>query len=363
MKFSLYPFLLLASLLLVAACDSNDEISEEQLLEQRILQLENMDEFGAKPILQEFVDASTQLLANAEAFAQDISTANLSTLKAQWKATTIVFKKCELYDIGDISDNFIHFRIHRWPIKVEALIDTLGTNTPATASYVANLGSNIVGLGAIEYLLFGMEPAATLTAMQNDAKRLDYLVEATRYLKDQAVEMQGIWDNYSPRFVVATETRISGGQNQMTNAVLALLEESARLRLGKALGEDTGGTLNQELLEAFRSDASVDFLKSGFDEWKLYFYGDFANSTDNYGFDDYLLALNNDELLNRMNTAIEVCDDELNKLGNSLNQELASNTAQVTAVRDALRALAVLVRNEMAIFIGATITVNETDGD
>ena len=78
--------------------------------------------------------------------------------------------------------------------------------------------------------------------------------------------------------------------------------------------------------------------------------------------DDYLGALGNQDLVNRVQTAIEACDTALNELS-SLNQDLNGQKAKVAAVKTAFSTLAVLLKTEVASFIGVTITVNDSDGD
>ena len=343
------------------ACKTDDN-AEEKLIQQRILQMENMDTYGAKPLFQDFVDACKNLQERTANFAGDLTSENLAAVQNQWIVVGELFKKCELYDIGDVNGSFIQFRIHRWPAEAETLADTLNSSGLITLDYIGSLGSHIIGIGALEYLLFEQDNSMVLSQFQNDDRYLDYLIEATRYLALQAEEMQSIWNEYSPVFVAATQSRISGGQNQMTNALLAFLEETARNRLGKALGEDDGGVLNKDLLEAHRSNASLDFIKSGFVEWKTYFFGDFPNSPDNYGFDDYLMALGNEDLVPAINAAIADCDAALGQL-TDLNSDLANNTAQVEQLKDSFRSLSVLIKADLASVLGVTITVNDSDGD
>lgn len=356
-------FLLSAMLLLVIffACNKNED-SEEKLIEQRVLQLKNMNEYGAKPLFQSFSLACEALQNDIENFSQSITLENLTTIRNQWETVGKLFKKCELYNIGDVNDKLIRSRIHRWPINIELLEDSLASDGIISAEYISILGSHILGIGTIEYLLFQNDPEGTLASFQANPRRLDYLSETSKYLKVKADELESIWEGYSSEFVTATESRISGGQNQMTNALLAFLEETIKLRLGKALGENNGGTPDLTNLEAYISNASLDFIDSGFEEWKNYFSGNFPNSPDNYGFDDYLIALDQETLVSTINTAISDCDAAIDQL-TDLNTDLINNTEKVEDLKAAFQALTVLIKTDMASVIGAIVTVNDTDGD
>ncbi|MEL6867750.1 MAG: imelysin family protein [Bacteroidota bacterium] len=349
-------------LLLALICLFSCEDQEKKLDQLRSQQLHNISEFGALPLHQSFQTACAQLSQSVQTFAQAPNMEQLSLVQKQWQQAGELFKRCELYDIGEVNSQFIHFRLHRWPINEQRLEDTLQMNPAISTDRVANLGSALVGIAALEYLLFEQTPEQTLAQFQKEPKRLQYLQGCAAYLDQKATELQTIWKNYHPTFITALESRISGGQNQITNSLVAYLEETSKLRLGKALGEADGGLVDTSKLEAYRSDASLAFIKSGFAEWKHCYKGEFPNSTDIFGLDDYLVALGNQDLVNRVQTAIEACDAALNELS-SLNQDINGQKAKVTAVKTAFSTLAVLLKTEVASFIGVTITVNDSDGD
>lgn len=346
------------SILFFASC----EISEQKLFDQRTMQLKNVNDFGATPLHDEFEASSEQLANNVQAFSDDITLENLNTIKTQWRTTANLFKRCELYDIGEVNGSFIHFRIHRWPIDAERLEDSLQSTLPLTYEDFSGLGSSILGIAALEHLLFENDANTTLLQFQNEPKRLTYLKFTADYLKEKATELNSIWKDYSSFFITALETEIAGGQNQMTNTLAAYLDESVKARLAKPLGEESGLPPNKNLLEAPISDASLNFIRSGFGEWKRCFSGEYANSTNNYGFDDYLVALDNQDLVNRINTAVQDCDNALANL-TSLNQDLETETAKVIALNDTFKALVILIKVDMGSFINAIITPNDADGD
>lgn len=357
-------FLFTLATLWLTTCDddSGDGNNEAELMAQRITQLENLHTYGATAAFDNFAAACTELQIATEALVANVDAGNLATTQQRWQEAGEKFKKCELYDIASVAASFITFRIHLWPINAEDLVDTLASSVPVDATYISRLGSSVTGLGAIEFLLFEEDEMATLATLTADARRRDFLVETVRYLAQNAADMRDTWQANSSDFTQATQTRVSGGQNQMVNALLAFAEVTARTRLDKPLGEDNGGAISITRLEAHRSNASLAFIRSGFAEWKQYFYGNFPGSPEEYGFDDYLETLSNNSIEPLLQAAIGDCDNALAALDN-LNDDLVNNTAQVEELRDSFQALATLIRNDLAMFIGSIITVNVTDGD
>ncbi len=177
-----------------------------------------------------------------------------------------------------------------------------------------------------------------------------------------SVELNLTWVQYSSNFEHAIERKIGGGQNQIANSLVSYLEQMVKMSLGKALGENNGGKVDFRLLEAYKSDASLDFLKSGFSEWKSCFYGDFKNSRNNYGFDDYLIEMDNKKLAIRIENTIKDCELALANL-KSLNQDLNTHPEKVSTLKKKFNELTVFIKTDLSSFIGATITVNDSDGD
>lgn len=334
----------------------------QQLNEHRSSQLQNIAEFGAQPLHQSFQNACTQLASDVKLFAENLNADNLRKVQKQWKEVGQLFKRCELYDIGDVNSSFIHFRIHRWPVNTARLQDTIQQGEPLTLEKMSNFGSALVGIAALEYLLFDEDTDTTLSLFQSEPRRVEYLNLATEYLAKQATELNSIWKKYQPAFVAALENEIAGGHNQMINSLVDFLETTSKLRIGKALTAEAENGVDPKRLEAYRSNASLDFIKSGFEEWKRCYGGAFANSPDQFGFDDYLKALGQSDLANRIQTAIKNCDVALTELSN-LNQDLEAQTAQVTDLMNAFNQLSILMKTELATYLGVTVMVNDSDGD
>ncbi|MEN0002699.1 MAG: imelysin family protein [Bacteroidota bacterium] len=358
---SIFLFFLLAIGML--ACE-DVAISEERLLEQRKLQLTNTLQAGILPAHQSFLSAAESLHQLSQTFRTTPTEDHLIAFRKQWKEAASSWKRCEFYDLGEISDSFIHFRIYRRPTNIEQLEETISNGELIDLDYVESQGSAVIGLAAIEYLLFEAVTDTSLQSFQADTKRADYLLALTAYLLDQAQALQESWGDYGPTFTNSLQSSIDGGQNLLVNAIVSALEETNKDAIGKPLGEASGGIAKLELLEAHRSSSSMSLIKATFREVKASFRGDYPNSESNYGFDDYLVALKNKELLDKIDTAIDKCEATLAELGGpDLKSTLATKPEAVAQLQLDFTALLLLVKIDMASFIGAIIVPNESDGD
>lgn len=358
-SFYVLPITFLSIIVLIVSC--NHDLSKDNTSAQRSKQLTNMYDNGINSLHDKLEIDCLNLFTEINTLSQNLTVTQLEMAQEKWRIATESYKRCELYNIGDVSRTFIRYRIHRWETNTEALEDSLLTNIPATSDYISSLGSAIIGLAAVEYLLFETDVNTTLTDLQSNTKRLDYLVESSNYIYQRAAALNITWDNYSAKFKSTLESKINGGQNLMLNSMIAYLEETTKVRLGKALGESNGGTLDIEQFEAFRSRHSLELIKNGFDEFKLCYRGNYSNG-NGFGFDNYTIDLENQILSDRIETALQNCDDKLNALSD-LNTDLINQTQKVIDLQITFQELVILLKADLASFIGATVTVNETDGD
>ena len=133
--------------------------------------------------------------------------------------------------------------------------------------------------------------------------------------------------------------------------------------MGRPLGEANGGTPDAEELEAFRSDSSLYLMKSNIQELQNVFTGNYKENTRQIGFDEYLRDLENDALRFRIKDAFTKVNFEIETFDQSLNLTLQNDPEKVLKLKDACSELLVLIKVDMASFIGSIITFNDNDGD
>ncbi|MEM6771475.1 MAG: imelysin family protein [Bacteroidota bacterium] len=363
MRRSLLATTLLAGIILLfTGC--NPEASKADLVAARGNQLQHLHGTRIVPLHDQFVQATAALDRSAETFVEAPSQEHLEQLRAAWEKALLSYKRCETYNLGDVASSFIRYDLHRWPIDTAAVEKAIRKADQIDRAYVDNLGTSATGLAAVEYLIFGVE----LAALAEQPARLAYLHALCARVADLAEKLWENWQTYATSFQENTQLSILGGQNQLVNALVSQLEETTRFRLGNPLGEESGGTPRPTTAEAPYAEKSLVTLRASLDEWGLAFFGG-SPGDSGYGFDDYLSDLGDDNALSdRIASAFTTTSDRLDGLleqtaDGSLRTGLMDHPEQVLALQNDVRALKTLVRVDLASLIGATVTINDTDGD
>ena len=321
-------------------------------------QLNNIYENEIIPLHQQF-SIETQTLTNEVLnFSNNINLETLIKLKQQWKVATSVWKKCELYDIGAIKNSFIHYTINSWPANTSFIENNIATTTIINESYITSIGSSSKGVSGIEYLLFNSDEITTISAFQNSSSRLDYLTASIAELHTNSATILNQWIVYHNEFVTNIHEGISGSQNEIINNMIALLEEIIMSKLNNAINQND----NTEF-EAFRSDFSLEMIKSNIITLQRCYTGDFSFTPYRIGYRKILIELGNEELANEINEKFNSVISKINAMNPSLNSSLANNIEEINELKTDLEALLFLIKIEMSQAIGSTITFNDNDGD
>ena len=123
-----------------------------------------------------------------------------------------------------------------------------------------------------------------------------------------------------------------------------------------------GSELDAERLEAFRSENSLVFLQEGYSAWKKAFYGSYENSPNEYGYDDYLIFLEEEALLENLNLAIQKVDEKVAALS-LLKEDIVNQPKKIEALIDEMQALEVLLKVDMMSIMQIILFQDEHEDD
>lgn len=365
---TIIPIIVAAVLLFLWSCNT-DGISESeyQIQYTRTAQLDNIYENEILVLSNEFTQKTSLLETTIQNFKTTTTLENLTNVQENWITTLKVWKQLELYNIGAIENSFIHFEINRWATNtsnIDAYIDGIET---LDETFITSKGSSSKGLSALEYLLFSSEEnQKVLNSFTNDLnfeRRLDYLMALSINLNIKSNDLFNIWENEKTSFISSVENGISGSQNQLTNAMINLIEEIIISKLGNPLGDKTGGVINLDALEATRSKSSLIIIQEHLNALKKCYTGQLLENEINWGFDNYLSLIERDDLDNSILDAFTACQTKIDTIKNPLVLEIVATPENVTNLQDAFRDLLVLIKIDLSNAIGATVTLNDNDGD
>lgn len=362
-----FTILFIGVLTTLISCDKDDaknEIDTQSKVEEQLINTFNN---GVLPLNLSFVSATETLKNSIATFNEESTLADLEIVQNHWVDMLKIWKQLELYNLGLVEDSFIHFEINRWETNTGNVDDyILGTET-LNETFINGIGSSSKGISAMEYLLFSDENNDTVlssfTTNSNAERTLNYLKALSENLATKSNELYSIWENYEIEFTSSLESGINGSQNQLTNAMITLIEEIIISKLGDPLGDKTGGVIDVEALEAYRSRSSLIIIQEHLNELKNCYDGDFIQNSNDIGYDDHLVLIGKEDLDTLIVNAFSLCQEKLDAISSSLYVELTENHQNVTDLQDAFSDLLVLIKVDMASAIGTTVTVNDNDGD
>ena len=321
------------------------------------------------PAHQNLETAASALTVAAQTFVANPDQANLDTLQQAWLEVNLARMATTPYNFGPVHDSLLHNRLDKRPIDVSALSEILAGEATITADYIGTIGSNKVGLGAIEYLIFDPEngDTAVLTAFQNSSgeRRQALLLALAQNVQQTTVAVQNIWGsdgaNYAQWFVESSG-EMENPMNVLVNQMLADLEMLINTRLGTPLGKQSDGIIQPEQVEAPYSHMSLPRMIATIETLKIIFSGGGGLGLDDYL--DFLQASYEDQplsqaILNQFDTTLLA----LNAIDEPLETAVANNPAQTEAAYDELKKLLVLLKVDMVNHLGIILTFNDNDGD
>lgn len=360
--------LFISSLLLFMSCN-NEGISESeyQIEYTRTAQLKNTYENEIIVLAATFIQKTSLLKTSIVNFKNNTTLTNLSTTKENWLEVLKTWKQLELYNLSAVENSFIHFEINRWETNTDNVNNFINGNEVIDEGFIASKGSSSKGISALEYLLFSSdENQNVLNSFTIDAnydRRLDYILALSENLYLKSNELFSLWENDKVSFISSIENGISGSQNQLTNAMINLIEEVIISKLGNPLGDNSGGVLKIDALEAARSKSSLLIIKEHLTALKRCYTGAFIDNDIQWGFDNYLKLISREDLDINILDAFNECQIKIDNITNALSVELLENTKSITDLQESFRDLLILVKVDLSNAIGATVTLNDNDGD
>ena len=210
---------LLFSALVVAhiLCACSKQSMESRVQDYRSRQLKNIYKHGVLPSLAQFAQQIEAFKQSASAYSQNPRAPQMAALRAGWKRAALAWARCEPYDVGAIKDQFLFSGINFWPTSGEKINASLGETTPITPDYVNAKGVDVIGLAAMEFLLFEGQrsDAAMVSQFQVNTRRLAYLSALIAQLQGKAAKIIAAWQAYQTAFESSLQNGLMGSQNKI----------------------------------------------------------------------------------------------------------------------------------------------------
>ena len=190
----------------------------------------------------------------------------LAAAQTAWRSARSAWKQSEAFAFGPAASLRSAAKIDWSPIRADRVEQAIAGGSDFDSATVEDLGANVKGLLALEYLLFdpvGGDDAA-LAGLRASRPRRAYARALAENIRDQAVLLRDAWSPSGGDFAAELATAGQGSETYPTvksavdalvNQLIFLSDDVALRQLQAPLGSD--GTPRPDLIVAARSRSGL----------------------------------------------------------------------------------------------------------
>lgn len=361
-RYCLYSVLAMSTVLVLGACDSNDDPDDTSFDRGALL-----ESLANNLIIPNFValQSSVNNLSSAtSAFVSNTTEANLATLRNTWIQSVTDFQHCSAFGFGpaDLPLGAFAEVLGVFPVDeagVEANLTNPDFNLPAS------FARDIRGFYAVEYLIYGTGATDADLVAGFDQNRKDYLSLIVGELKTTFDNIVGEWNGeYLQEFIGDDGTAAGSPISLMYNAWIQDYENLKNFKVELPAGLTAGQAgSDPTLVEAFYSGISRDLIVQHFENSKNVWFGRSRSGQDLIGFQEYLQEIMGGQaLIEATLPAISGIDGAIAALPQGRLSENV-DAPQVVTLRGLLQDNTANFKSSMSSLLGISITFNSGDGD
>lgn len=326
-------------------------------------QLNNVFDNGIISQADNFIEAANTFQSLVLSFNTETTQIGLEELQNSWETLKLEWKPLEVLTFGvDFFVTGTITSIDFWPIETEVIDEIIEQNDSIVdLSLLLKSNSRVLGLAAIEYVLFENNLEA-FTNQEFSANRVAFLLAQANYIVDEANDYKNVQLENEEGFKAATARSVTGTRNFLFNEVVFNLDEISNLKIGEALGVNTGMP-NVDSTEAPYSEFSIDIIEREIQQAEAIFTGAFNKNATDDGFYKELKYLGREDLVEEVSSRFETVYTQLNGINNSLEQQIINDNSQVFNLRSAINELEIIVRVDVQSALDIILTFSDTDGD
>lgn len=315
------------------------------------------------PAYQDLQVRTNTLATASTAFSNDISIANLQSLRAAWASAYRSWQTAALYNFGPAEAELLRESLNNYPVDTDAI----NTNIEAGTWDLDAVDTYDKGFPALDYLLYGTgeNEAAIVDYFQNSSAAIAYVVDITVQIKTKVDATMQAWsDGYRETFIENTGTADGSALSQIVNGINEHYERLKRDKIGIPSGVVALGIPRPQSVEARFSGISLELAVIALVASQKLFKG-----KDDIGLEAYLNEVNakkGDELLSRViSNQYILALGELNKITGTLSEAVEAQNEQVIEAYRAVTTQVVHLKTDMPSVLCVAITYvdNPSDSD
>ena len=349
--------LILATILIIVACknDEDNNVSTIDTIHQDYYNI------NISPAIVNFKSEIEKQIVLSERLKNDTSIENLNKLQEQWLISAKAFSKTKAYNVLAIKALYYDIILYNFPIKTESIENNIAEKTNYNSDYFRNNSTVSKGLGTLEYLLYNNQNTNTaLSLLKENSYRIDYLLGVTEDVLKQTNLLINFWESeYKETFKKATSISCSENARCLAfNQLINILDIIRVTKIGKPAGLEGSDSSAIESLEAYRSESSLELIKSSIEEVQ----NAYTNSNVNFSKIVDEIADSSDAS-NAINNSFKNVFEYINAIDTSLYIAIQENNPNVELLYESLFDLVKYFSVDAASILSVTVFPSDNDGD
>jgi predicted lipoprotein len=321
------------------------------------------------PLYADFEARSQVLSSSLDALCAAPSDTTLATARGAWTTAREPFKRAEVFAFGPYSrpEFRIGPKIDSWPARPETVEEWIAGTDPVDPATLATLGVFHKGLPVIEYFLYA--PEASAPAELSVPRRCEYLRSAGAELVNRAREIHLAWapegGDFASQLSGAGRTStawrsLRDAFSEVINRMGFTLENVRRDKLGRPLGDMTGGLAVPEEAESRFSGRSIQDILDNLAGIEVLYFGDPARNLP--GVSTYAVE-RGQSFDARFRSAMDAARAALEAVDVPLTEAVTTEAERVREATARLGELQTLIQVDLISALGLSLSFNDNDGD
>lgn len=334
--------------------------------------LENLGTNIIVPAYDTLARRAARLEAAAILFTENRNVDNLETLRSAWLSAYVAFQHCGYFNFGPADQLVFNASVNTFPVSKIKIDDNISSGTYDLGAISSNSAK---GFGAVDYLIYGLQPDPSFVVEQFDSDdeaptRRQYLLDVVGDLKSRCDAVFERWspagEDYLGTFVSLTGTDVGSATGMLLNAAIQYFERDVRDgKIGIPLGIRSLNVPIPGNCEALYAQQSILLATESVKALQKLYLG--KGKSEGIGFDDYLTALNarhnGDALADVIATQIDLAVASTAAIPEPYSETVEQNSDPAMAAYQEMQKLVVLLKADMMSALGVLITYQDNDGD